>query len=99
MEIGGLKQMYLFPDMLKAGKTYYGELTGIKHTTSKAGKPLSFAVFVTSLEDELPCEYLVSTWNICSDKPFDSESAKAFDIKRHGTKVWFEPVETQSTTK
>lgn len=95
MELGGLKQMYLFPDMLTKGKSYFGEITGIKETVSKTGKPLTFVVFVTTLDDGFPNEYLVSAWNIRSEKPFDPSKAARFWISNAGKKTWFKPAEEQ----
>lgn len=94
MEVGGMKTRWLFVDKLELGKKYLVEVAGSgNHKSRKKGTEVPYVVVVGSMADGVAREYQISTWNIESEKPFDSEKGARFNVSRTSEdKFFFEPI-------
>lgn len=88
MEIGGLRAMWLFPDMLKPGTEYFGQVTGSNTFKSKNGTEVPYVVWVGEIEGYTQ-EYQVCAWKIASKTKLQVEKLDKVYISRKGDKMFF----------
>ncbi len=94
LELGGIKERYLFADMLKS-ETYRAVLKGWKKTKSLDGKKdLCFLILETNPEG-IKRDYLLSVWRVESHSKFIAEEGTKYNIKANGSNVFFECLEEE----